>query len=380
MARVRFEILPPIEHPEQSVCVCGNLRALGGWDAEHALRLEWNRGIHVGEIEVDAGVTLEYKLLREGDWEAEAVDAWGNVPPNLRRDLWFDATIHHTIADWKDRYTGRLAHDRVHSHALAGWRELLVWLPPSYSSDHARRFPVLYFNDGANVFDPETSPMTKVDLAADEWVRMLAAESAIPEAIIVAICHPEGFGEGMRSDRDIDLSLELGGVAYAHFLAEELVPAIDARYRTIARTEARLIGGASLGALNALFAAIEHSDVFGRGIGLSTAFGDLDMAPIEESPLFDAIASHVALREGAKFYLDYGTEGLDRGYGPAHYSLAELLRTKGWEDGREFHIVRVIGGSHDERSWRRRLGDALRFSIGFDQDPVLEEELVGITE
>jgi enterochelin esterase-like enzyme len=380
MARVRFEILPPIGHAEQSVCVCGNLRALGEWNAAHALRLDWDHGIHVGEIEADAGVTLEYKLLRTGDWEAEAVDAWGNVPPNLRQDLWFDTTIHRTVADWKDRYTGRLTHDRVHSHALAGWRELLVWLPPSYPSGHDRRYPVLYLNDGANVFDPDTSPITKVDLAADEWVRLLAAEGAMPEAMIVAVCHPEGFGEGMRSDRDIDLSLELGGAAYAHFLAKELAPAIDARYRTIARPEARLIGGASLGALNALFAAVEYPDVFGRMVGLSTALGDLSFAPIEESPVFRAIDSRNALREGAKFYLDYGTEGLDREYGPVHYSLAALLREKGWEDGREFHIVRVVGGSHDERSWRRRLGDALRFSIGFDQDPILEEELVGITE
>jgi enterochelin esterase-like enzyme len=348
MSRVRFEIVPPIEHPEEPVLVCGNARALGEWDAARALALHWDGDRHVGVIEADTGTTLEFKLLR-GSWEAEAVDAWGSVPGNARHDVWLDATVHRTVADWKDRYAGRLTRDRVYSRGLAAWRELLIWLPPSYATEPARRYPVLYFNDGANVFDPETSPITGVDLAVDEWVRRLAAERSLPESIVVGVCHPEGFGEGMRSERDIDLSLELGGVAYADFLATELVPAIDARYRTRAEPAARLIGGASLGALNACYVASQFPAVFGRMLGLSLV---LDGAELP---------ARAARAAGSRFYFDYGTEGIDAGLEPIHRELARQFREQGGAEGRDFRILRVIGGRHDEASWRTRLGEGLRF-------------------
>ena len=362
MSRIRFEILPPVDRPEEPVSLCGNLRALGEWDAAKALRLRWEGDRHAGVIEVDTGAVVEFKVLRGASWEAEAVDAWGNVPPNARHEVWLDATVHATVADWKDRYAGRLMHDRVYSRMLASWRELLIWLPPGYATEHERRFPVIYLNDGANVFDPETSPISKVDLAADEWVRLLSSARLMPEAIVVGVCHPEGFSEGMRSERDVDLSLELGGSAYAQFLASELVPAIDTRYRTLAGRESRTIGGASLGALNAFYTALHHSDAFGGMFGLSTSFEDLSQGPPGDCAALRMLAERADFPEGLKFYFDYGTEGADCGYEPYHRELAALLRAKGCEDEREFHILRVIGGSHDERSWRLRLGDALRFA------------------
>jgi enterochelin esterase-like enzyme len=264
MSRIRFEIIPPIDRPEEPVRICGNGRSLGEWDVARAFPLRWEGDRHVGVVEADTGTVLEYKILRDGSWESEAVDAWGNVPPNQRHDVWLDATVHGVVADWKDRYAGRLTHDRIYSHTLATWRDLLIWLPPAYATDPDQRFPVFYFNDGANVFDPVMSPLSGVDLAADEWARLLARERAIPESIVVGVCHPDGFAEGVRSEREIDLSPELGGSAYAQFLAAELVPAMDAHYRTLARPEARVLGGTGLGGLSAFYTALHHPEVFGR--------------------------------------------------------------------------------------------------------------------
>jgi enterochelin esterase-like enzyme len=361
MSRIRFEILPPVDRPEEPVSVCGNLSSLGEWDAARALALRWEGDRHVGVVEADTGATVEFKILRGGSWECEAVDAWGSVPPNARHDVWLDATVHRTVADWKDRYAGRLTRDRIYSRALADWRELLIWLPPTYATDHERRFPVLYFNDGANVFDPETSPISKVDLAADEWVRSLSGAGAMRESIVVGVCHPDGFADGMRSERDIDLSPELGGSAYTQFLAAELVPAIDLRYRTIASREARAICGTGLGGLSAFYTTLHHADVFGAMAGLSTLFEDVSQSPPEHCTALRMLAERAELPTDMKFYFDYGTEGIERDCEPCHQQLAAMLREKGWEDGREFRVLRVIGGTHDEASWRLRLGDALRF-------------------
>jgi hypothetical protein len=81
------------------------------------------------------------------------------------------------------------------------------------------------------------------------------------------------------------------------------------------------------------------------------------------------LAERASLPAETRFYFDYGTEGLDAGSEPYHRELSAILRAKGWEDGREFHVLRVIGGRHDEASWRQRLGDALRFVADFEAGP-----------
>lgn len=353
MSRIRFEILPPVEHPEEPIAVCGSLAELGGWDAGHALTLRWNGDLHVGTVEAEIGATFEYKLLR-GNWEGEAVDAWGHVPPNEVHGVWLDATVHRTVADWKDRYAGRLTRDRVYSRALAAWRELLVWLPPSYASQPDQRYPVLYFSDGANVFDPETSPLSKVDLAADEWVRALSSQGAMPEAIIVGICHPEGFAEGMQSLREVDLSDDLGGAAYSRFLACELTAEIDGRYRTRAEADARMLGGTGLGATNAFSTVVRHEGVFGKLACLSA----LSPGRSGDGSMQKEIPAPVG---GMRWYFDHGSIGRETELEADHRHLAAVLTANGWEEGRDYRVLRVIGGTHDERSWRWRLGDALRF-------------------
>jgi enterochelin esterase-like enzyme len=360
MNRIRFRVIPPVDRPGEAIFVTGSLPALGNWDPVAGLRLRWEPPYQEGEFEAETGVAFEYKVTR-GHWESEAVDAYGNVPANGSHEVWLDHTIHYTVADWKDRVKGRLTRERIHSRVLAGWRDLLVWLPPAYATDGERRFPVMIFHDGSNVFDPSTSAVTGVDIAADEWVNVLSRDGILPESIIVGVCHPEGFSEENATLRDFDLSPELGGAGYANFVANELVGHMDAHYRTIARPEARLLGGVSLGGLNSFFTTFQHPGIFGKVVGLSTAFEDVSGAPPPHSGQLLALVREPALPSGVRMYLDYGTVGLDECYEPYHRDLGCLFREKGWRDGEQFRIQRVEGGTHDEISWRTRLGDALRF-------------------
>lgn len=360
MSRISFRVVLPILPSSEDVLVVGDSAVLGGWQPSGALRLRGEGAEWVGEIEVESGTDLEYKIIR-GSWEAEEVDAYGHVGGNHRHHVWLDATLSHTVADWKDSYCGRLTPDRVHSRALAGWRDLLVWLPEGYGSAGGQRYPVVYLHDGANVFNPATSVISGVDLAADEWVSCLARRGGFPSAIVVGICHPDGFAEEGCSMRDFDLSPELGGAAYADFLAAELVGHIDARYRTLARPEARILGGVSLGALNTLFTMLRHPGVFGKGLGLSTSFEDVSLSVPSQSRQLRALADLAALPPDCRMYFDYGSHGLDECYEPYHAELGALLREKGWRDGREFLIAKIPDGTHDERSWRQRLGPGLEW-------------------
>jgi len=144
------------------------------------------------------------------------------------------------------------------------------------------------------------------------------------------------------------LSLEHGGAAYAEFLATELVPAIDARYRTLTDAASRAIVGTSLGATNALHVAVTFSKTFGRMLGLSMVFEGGPPAGRPVAP-------------GVRLYFDYGTEGIEAGLESGHRALGDWLRGQGRREGIDFRLVRIIGGRHDEASWRLRLGDGLRF-------------------
>lgn len=360
MSVIRFRIIPPIDRPEDPIVITGGHPQLGEWEPWRGLVLRWEAPFQVGEIEVETGFHFEYKITR-GSWETEAVDAYGNVPANEAHEVWMDHTIHHTVADWKDRYRGRLTRERIHSRILAGWRDLLIWLPQSYAADAGRRFPLIVFHDGDNVFDPATSDVTGVDIAADEWVNVLAREGALAEAIVVGICHPEGFSEENNTLRDFDLSPELGGAAYSQFVATELVAHMDGHYRTIAQAGSRTLGGFSLGALNGFFTALRQPGVFGRYVLLSTSFEDLSGAPPAHCVQLRALADEPALPQGVKMYLDYGSVALDECYEPYHREVGSIFREKGWKDGEQFLIRQIKGGTHDEISWRQRLGDGLRF-------------------
>lgn len=84
-----------------------------------------------------------------------------------------DSTVTGTLLQWED--VGNA------NHAA---RTILAWLPPSYESQPEKRYPVVYFHDGQNVFDAATSYNIS-EWGADETLTELAAVGL--EAIAIAI-------------------------------------------------------------------------------------------------------------------------------------------------------------------------------------------------
>ncbi len=360
VSRIRIQVLPPIARPGERVVATGGIPALGDWDPSRGLVLRWSPPFHTGEFEAETGAHVEYKITR-GSWETEAVDAYGDVPGNFVHETWLDATRRHTVADWKDRYRGRLTRETIYSRALAGSRDLLIWLPPGYSTDGTRRHPVIVLHDGANVFDPETA-FGGVDWAADEWVIHLSGQGVLAESIVVGICHPEGFpGHSDASFRDSDLSPELAGAAYAQFVVADVIPHMDSRYRTNATPSARVLGGAGLGALLTFYVALHHPGVFGNFACLSGNFGDVSQSRDSQVGELRALAATPALGSGVRMYFDYDGDYDGQDNEAHHLELARLLGAQGWTREREFTIRKLAEARHDELSWRQRLGDALRF-------------------
>ena len=144
-------------------------------------------------------------------------------------------------------------------------RTLRVLLPPGYDApeNRDRRYPVLYLNDGQNLFDAATSTFTGREWRVDETVRELTAAGRIPPIVVVGIDHAgrrERFHEYFPwVDAFLDPpDPDPHGARYPAFLVDEVIPFVEARYRVDRDPEQRGVGGSSAGGLAAINAVISR--------------------------------------------------------------------------------------------------------------------------
>jgi predicted alpha/beta superfamily hydrolase len=261
--------------------------------------------------------------------------AFTRVLPNRRRGL----------------RSGTLERFPFSSSLLGNDRQITVYLPPGYHDRQERRYPVLYMQDGQNLFDPERS------FAGETWRLAAAADEAIGAhtarpMIIVGVDHAaadrieeytpvpdQRRGAGGRADR------------YGRMLVEELKPLIDARYRTDPQESA--LGGSSLGGLATLYLGLAHPETFGRLAVLSPSvwwngraiLGDVDRFEGERRP---AIWLDTGGREGAEALA-------------GARELRDRLLAKGWDRRRDLRYFEDRRANHSEEAWARRARAVLEY-------------------
>ena len=172
----------------------------------------------------------------------------------------------------KHTITGNVKrHRSFPSKILGNQRDILVYLPRGYGRLSRRCYPVLYLQDGQNVFDAATS-FSGVEWGVDETAERLSKENLIEPLIVVAVANTgeQRIDEYTPTRGMIDAKAKRKrrskGLArkYARFLIDELKPYIDRKYRT--KTDAAFtgLGGSSLGGLVTLSIGIFYPQVFGR--------------------------------------------------------------------------------------------------------------------
>ena len=130
--------------------------------------------------------------------------------------------------------TGDLRLHEFHSRIFRNTRFLRVWLPSGYddSENSNRRYPVLYLNDGQNLFEPATS-FNGVEWQVDETADRLIREGAIPPMIIVGMDNAarERIREYMPHRSLHPVMLRVYGTRYPSFLFKEVIPFMARNYR-----------------------------------------------------------------------------------------------------------------------------------------------------
>ena len=246
---------------------------------------------------------------------------------------------------------GRLERIEDFSSQHVGPRLITVYLPPSYDSQPDRRYPVLFMHDAQNLFDAE-----RAFIPGQHWRLSEAADIAIGERtaapmIIAGIDH----GGAARIDEYTPTAMAKHGGSgqaekHARMLFEELKPMIDARYRTIADDTG--VGGSSLGGLVSMWLALKRADVVRRALVMSPSVWWDDRVLIREVDAFQGPSR-------PRIWLDVGgREGADTLRDAR--DLAQRLRARGWTD-ENFRFHEDRRGDHSERTWARRVRQALEF-------------------
>jgi enterochelin esterase-like enzyme len=265
-----------------------------------------------------------------------------------------------------------------------GWnRGIHIYLPPSYENQLQRHYPVLYLQDGQNVFSSAGTNAAfgwgswELDLTADK----LSHAGKMPEIIMVAVDNSWGRREeygGLHHPRD-GPATNSAFENYEAFLITELKPQIDRDYRTLPEATHTAVMGSSLGGLGSMVLAWEHPETFGGAASLSGS-------NIREQTNFlnNVLKNFYGAPKPIRVYLDSGTmdsSGESDGW-PMTKQIAAEFRRIGWTEQnlelftdagtltpeqleqtglRRDKWVEAQKSQHNEFYWRLRAWRALTF-------------------
>jgi enterochelin esterase-like enzyme len=225
------------------------------------------------------------------------------------------------------------------SRTLGVKRRAHVYTPPGYFRG-TRSYPVLYLVHGAGDSDDSWTSTGHAQYILDN---LIAAGKAKPMIIVMPFGHtPERAGApGM-----------LGNTDFGDDLHHELIPRIDAGFRTIKRASARAMAGLSMGGAHTLQFGLTHPEVFNYiavfSMGLGVGGDPQDVARYEQA---NAVALARSARDMRLVYYAMGKD--DFLYGSAAPTRA-MLDHQGIR-----HVYNESGGGHTWINWRRYLADLL---------------------
>lgn len=239
-----------------------------------------------------------------------------------------------------------------------------IYLPRGYPEHTGRRYPVLYLQDGTNVFDPGgANGSWSADAAATREI----SQGRLRETILVAL---DNIPDYRRSEYNPPTDTYVGqpaGVAdkFLRYLFENVRPTLDLNYRTLTNRANTLVGGSSMGGLFSLYAAYE-TNVFGGALAMSPA--------LTRAPNFTASLWGKA-RLPIRIYLDTGSAEGQVGTPPggdywgAPWGGYDLFLAQGYAVNEDLLMRIGCGHQHNETAWRARLPEALTFLLDVRDEP-----------
>jgi len=343
------------------VYIAGDFQGWNPASPAHALARQPD-GRWTINLNLTAGQPIQFKFTH-GSWTRVEKDAAGLEIANRMLVPVAGQTYDFNVATWAD--LGTVTGDvELFSHApFRGGRTVRVYLPPGYRTS-TDRYPVLYLQDGQNLFDVRTS--FAGEWRVDETCDLLVESGQIRPLIVVGI---DNGGSARVAEYTPWPSNGSGGggAAYLIDLITLLKPEIDRSYRTLSDRTQTFTGGSSLGGLISAYAGWAHDDVFGRVAAVSPSYWWDD----------DHLVGWAAAQGKptlARFYQDMGTvesgEMTDRdGNGIDDYiddlrAMRAVALGQGFVEELDFRSIEAAGQSHNEAAWAQRFPALVTWLVG----------------
>lgn len=222
------------------------------------------------------------------------------------------------------------------SKSLKTIRRLTVYTPPGYDRAAGTRYPVLYLFHGANADETAWTRLGHVNLILDN---LLASGKTKPFLIVM----PFGYGVPPGTP-----STAPGAnlAAFSRDLLEDVIPFIEAHYRSYTDRDHRAIAGLSMGGGEALWIGLNHLELFSYVGGFSPGIRTAEFQQSYGKFIADPAAAN------QKLHLLWLGCGSDDSLFPASESLAKML-----EDAKIKHVFHKSDGAHTWINWRHYLDE-----------------------
>jgi enterochelin esterase-like enzyme len=258
---------------------------------------------------------------------------------------------------------GAVSHHHFESNVLNRSYAYNLYMPDGYE-ETSLRYPVMYLLHGASGSEHSWVNQGNVQETADA----LIAAGVIPAQLIVMPADPNFWWANSREE------------AAQRAFIEELIPHVDATYRTLAMREGRVVGGYSAGGFGTTNAALRFPHLFSAAAALSPAVydpvpppsssavrigifqtdGKFDPALWKSMNWVSFIDAYRAQDLIVPFYINSGDhDRFDIAYHAAAFYQTLREHQPQWVE------LRIFDGDHDFAAWGGSLGDAMQYLARF---------------
>jgi enterochelin esterase-like enzyme len=261
----------------------------------------------------------------------------------------------------KDVPHGEVRERSYFSNTTKDWRRIFVYTPPGYDNDRDARYPVLYLQHGGGEDETGWPKQGRVAFILDN---LIAERKARPMLVVMERGYARRPGDpapalrpparpaapGQNPSPRPDFSRMFS--AFEDVMVKDLIPMIDATYRTIADRDHRAMAGLSMGGMQTFQITLKHLDLFSHIGGFSGGGGGFG------GVAFDAKTAHGGVMADADafnkkvrvLWLGIGTTEPQRMYEGVK-SYHQALEKAGIK-----HVYyESPGTSHEWLTWRRSL-------------------------
>jgi enterochelin esterase-like enzyme len=246
--------------------------------------------------------------------------------------------------DAKDVPHGEVRARWYRSAVTGQWRRAYVYTPPDYDANPRTRYPVLYLQHGAGEDERGWSAQGRMNFILDN---LIAADKARPMLVVM--------DKGYATRPGAPVAKAPGGGAFGpgspfeEVVLKDLIPMIDATYRTLSDREHRAMAGLSMGGGQTLQITLRHLDMFSHiGAFSGALFGKLDTKTAYGGAFSDPAAFNEKVR-----LLWLGAGSGEQAFVKSARALHEALDRIGIKSV----FVESPGTAHEWQTWRRALYD-----------------------